>query len=58
VLVAPGRADDVDAVAVLGEASTRATTQAAPGKTVPHCLKARLVVMIVERRSWRRPMML
>jgi hypothetical protein len=38
--------------------STRATTQAAPGKTVPHCLKARLVEITVERCSWRRLMML
>ena len=29
--------------------STSATTQAAPGNVVPHCLKPRLVVMIVER---------
>ena len=36
--------------------STRATTQAAPGNTVPHCLKPRLVVMMVEcsRRAPRR----
>ena len=38
--------------------STRATTQASPGNVVPHCLKPRLVVMIVERCSWRRPIML
>jgi hypothetical protein len=29
--------------------STRAATQAAPGKIVPQCLKARLVVMTVGR---------
>jgi hypothetical protein len=34
--------------------STSATTQAAPGKMVPHCLKARLVVMTIERCSCRR----
>ena len=34
--------------------STRATTQAAPGKTVPQSLKGRLVVMIVLARSCRR----
>ena len=34
--------------------STSAATQAAPGKIVPHCLNARLVVMIVGRSSWRR----
>ena len=28
--------------------STRAATQAAPGKTVPHCLKGRLVVMTMD----------
>ena len=28
--------------------STRAATQAAPGKTVPHCLKGRLVVMTID----------
>src|SRR2546428_617570 len=38
--------------------STRATTQAAPGKTEPHCLKARLVVTAMERCSWRRETML
>src|SRR5712691_7287541 len=37
--------------------STRATTQAAPGKTEPHCLKARLVVTTTERCSWRRETM-
>jgi hypothetical protein len=29
--------------------STSATTQAAPGKTVPHCLKDRFVVTMVDR---------
>lgn len=38
--------------------STRATTDAAPGKMAPHCLKGRLVLITVERRSWRRLMML
>jgi hypothetical protein len=37
-LVAPGLAENLDTVAVLCERSTSATTQAAPGKTVPHCL--------------------
>ena len=31
--------------------STRAATQAAPGKIVPHCLNARFVVMMVARCS-------
>src|SRR3546814_614268 len=38
--------------------STKATTQAAPGKTVLHCLNAKLVVMAVDARSCRRLMML
>ena len=38
--------------------STRAATQAAPEKTVPHCLKGRLVETTVERFSWRWLMML
>ena len=38
--------------------STRAATQAAPGKIVPHCLKAKLVVITVEHFSWRRLTML
>ncbi|HWV38646.1 MAG TPA: hypothetical protein VN033_09220 [Vulgatibacter sp.] len=36
--------------------STRAATHAAPGKMVLHCLYARLVVMIVDRCSCRRLM--
>jgi hypothetical protein len=38
--------------------STRATTQAAPGNTVFHCLKGRFVVTTVDLLSWRREMML
>ena len=36
--------------------STSAATQAAPGKIVPHCLNARLVVITVGRCWWRRLM--
>jgi hypothetical protein len=55
--IAPGVGVDVDDVAVLAKRSTRATTHAAPGNTVPHCLKARFVLMTVERSSCRRLMM-
>ena len=51
----PRRGADIQ---VWAKRSTSATTQAAPGKTVPHCLNARLVVMTVERCSWRRLTML
>jgi hypothetical protein len=53
VALTPGVSVDVDDVAVLREA-VGATTQAAPGKTVPHCLKERLVVTMVARFSRRR----
>jgi hypothetical protein len=58
LLVTPGVRDDVDGSALMAEAATRAPTHAAPGNTVDDCLKARLVVTIVERRAWRRLMML
>jgi hypothetical protein len=44
VLLAPGLGVDVDDVPV-AKRSTRATMQAAPGNTVPHCLKERFVVV-------------
>ena len=45
LLLAPGVGVDVDAVAVLREAVDERETQAAPGRRVPHCLNARLVLM-------------
>ncbi len=38
--------------------STRAATQAAPGKTVPHCLKGKFVVMTTDLVSCLRLTML
>ena len=58
MLVAVGLADDLDAVAVLREAVDESDDAGGAGEGVAPLLEARFVVMIVERCSWRRLMML
>jgi hypothetical protein len=50
---APRVCGNDDLVAVLVELIDQGgDVHAAPGNTLPHCLNARLVVMIVERLAW------